>query len=702
MWPIRRRRRKRKRRHPSDGAAETQVARKEKRSHTARVNFIYGVVFVAFAGLILRTGYLQIAKGDFFRNQATTTSLNRVPVLPARGYIYDRNGNLLAYDKPSYNVYLTQIPHVVQNYQQMAAILAPVFHMDPDKLYQTMESDTSLATATLFKGITDAQLAFILEHQSELPGISVVLDSQRTYPQGDLAGKVLGYIGAITPQTEAKYEKLGYLPNQKVGEAGIELEYEKRLQGQVGYQVVETTASGTQLKKLGFDPPPTPGQYLQLTLDGRLQAFTQNYVYNLINASKYRNQIQNASAVMLDVKTGGVLALVSYPYLDPNWFPSQVLQHQKYLSRPFVQYNTVIQASGAPGSTVKPANLLTALQAGVVTPQTVFPDHLVTMIGSYPIHDDGAHGLVTPSYAITVSCDSFFYHVGLELGRWLGSTSTSGGGPPSGEGYLTWLHRDFIKGLTALYQGEARFGLGELTHIDLPGEQPGKFLIDKNYSKVPLDLKAAEASIRKTGAYDNSGTPVDLAFAGIGQAQQFTPIELAQYVMTIADNGVKLQPHLLQAVYPSNMQQRLTPQMKPLQTFGPTVQANLNIPSPYLKIVQQGMYGVVNNPNGTAYGDFANAPYKAAGKTGTAQLGANQDNSVFIAYAPYDKPEVAVAVMVPGAGYGSDTAAPIARAMLDEYFKEHHEFFPKDQWVSTDIPANWTQSAAYRMPEQGH
>lgn len=692
---------RRKRRRKSESTTDGRVLRKQKRSHAARVNIVYGLVFISFAALILRMGYLQIAKGDYFRNKATTTSLNSVPVMPARGYIYDSNGNLLAYDKPSYSVYLTQLPHVQEDYHAMAALLSPEFNTTATKLYNTLQSDSALATATLFKNITDKQLSFILEHQHELPGISVVLDSQRMYPEGDLAGKVLGYIGAITPQTEAAYSAHGYKNNQKVGEAGIELQYEQRLQGKVGYQVVETTASGTQIKKLGFNPPPTPGQYLQLTIDGALQAYSQNYVYSTIQKSKFKNQIQSASAVMLDVKTGGVLAMVSYPYIDPNWFPTGVVTHQTYLQKPFVQYNTAIQDAEAPGSTVKPANLLTAFQHGVVTPQTQFIDHIVTMIGTYPAHDDGSHGVVSPSKAITVSCDSFFYHVGLELGKWLGSTASSGGSPPSGTGYITWLHGDFIQGLNALYQGEARFGLGVKTGIDLPGEHSGKFLIDKNYSKVSYDLTAAEKSIQKTGTYNNSGTPVDLAFAGIGQAQQFTPIELAQYVMTIANNGVKLQPHLLNAIYPAQMQQQLTSKDKPIQTFGANIQANLHIPSNYMKIVQQGMYGVVNDPSGTAYYTFLGAPYKAAGKTGTAQLSLSKDNSVFIAYAPYKNPQVAIAVMVPGAGYGADTAGPIARALLDEYFKEHHEFFPKSQWVAKVIPANWPKTAAYQMPDKG-
>ncbi|WP_245631915.1 peptidoglycan D,D-transpeptidase FtsI family protein [Alicyclobacillus ferrooxydans] len=694
--------RKKRRKRPSQEAApaEGQVMHPEKRSHTVRVKVVYGLIFVSFTSLILRAGYLQIAHGEYFRAQATTTSLSQVAVLPARGYIYDTHGNLLAYDKPSYNVYLTQIPHVTQDYQSMSKLLAPVFRVPADQLYQQMQQDKQLASALLFRNVSDNQVSFVIENQHDLPGVTVVLDSQRTYPQGDLAGKVLGFTGAITPQTLEMYQKLGYQPNQKVGEDGIEQQYESLLQGKIGEQVVQISASGMPIKQLGFDPPPTPGKYLKLTLDGHLQAFTQNFILQQIRGSKNNSTIQNASAVMLDVKTGGVLAMVSYPYLDPNWFPNQLGAHQKYLQKSFVQYNTAIRGPEPPGSTVKPANLLTALQHGVVSPYTQFIDHYVTEIGSSEIHDDGNHGIVSPSYAITVSCDAFFYHVGLQLGRWLGSGSSNGGGQPAGMSYTSWLHTDFIRGLNALFEGERRFGLGAMTGIDLPHENPGVFYVDKNFAKVPYNLDEAEQTMKKTGKYKNQGTPIDLAFAGIGQSQLFTPIELAQYTATIANNGIRLQPHLLEAVYTPNMQQRLTPKDKPIQVFSTHVQDDLHIPPSYMRIVQRGMYGVINNPMGTGYYAFQNAPYKAAGKTGTAQLGGGLDNSVFIAYAPYNNPQIAVAVMVPGGGYGSDIAAPIARAMMDTYFKERHQFFPADQWETTAIPADWVTSAAYQMPER--
>jgi penicillin-binding protein 2 len=706
---VKRRHRLREQNDPS--TINKKRLKDRKRSHIFRMNVMYGLVFVSFTSLILRLGYLQIPHGAYFRNQATTTSLNKIPVLPARGWIYDRSGNLLAYDQPSYDVDITQLPHIHQDFEAISGQLAPVFHTTTSAVMSIISQNTAYASFTLFKKITPAQMAYVAEHQSQLPGVSITIGSERKYPEGDLAGHVLGYVSPIFAQDKDKYHKLGYLPSQHVGQGGIEYVYESLLKGKVGYQVVQTNSQGTPLKNLGFDPPQTPGDYLQLTLDGRVQAATQQAIVTAISKSKYKPNIEDAEAVMLNVKTGGVLALVSYPYLDPNWYinPEELVKHQNYMTSG-AQVDHAIMSPHYPGSTVKPANLLTALKYNVITPTTSIIDHYTTYIGLSSIHDDGNHGYVDPVKAVTVSCDTFFYHVGLMFGQWLGSNASNGGHPAGGISVQTWRDTDFAKGIAMLFQGEWSFGLGQPTNIDLPGEVTGNFWIEKNYNQksieVPFKLSDVQQQLKKTGLYVNYGSPMDLAFGAIGQSQQFTPIELAQYVATIANNGIKLQPHLLKAIVPSDMQSHLSPDTKPIKVFQPTIQADLHINPTYLKLAQQGMYGVVNSPLGTAYYPFLGSPYKVAGKTGTAQIfmhGRKEYNSVFIAYAPYNHPEVAVAVMVPGGGYGSETAAPIARQMLDAYFKEHHAaFFPKSQWTNSEIPANWKTSSAYTLPEKSH
>ncbi|WP_245631750.1 peptidoglycan D,D-transpeptidase FtsI family protein [Alicyclobacillus ferrooxydans] len=682
---------------------ERITRQKPKRGHKARVNVIYGLVFLSFTSLIFRMAYLQIVKGPQFRTQASTTITNTVPVLPPRGRIFDSNGTLLAYDQPVYSLVLMQSNTNMQQLQATADILAPVFNVTSASIMANINTQKQYAVIKLFKNINESQVAFVTEHQSELPGVTVELDSERIYPYGALAGHVLGYVGPITTQTMSYYvNQLGYLRNQQVGETGIENEYNNLLEGSVGQQDIIFDKAGNMPQSVVMNPAPAAGDNLQLTVDGHLQAVTQEDLVSFINKSPYQSTINDAAAVMLNVNTGAVLSLVSYPYLDPNWYtvPGKLGKHATYLATSGAQQNNAIQNPNYPGSTVKPANLITGLEYGAITPQTAYTVPYQIYIAGAIKHDDMPHGFVNDALAVTVSSDVFFYNVGLDLAKWFGASPSSGGAPAGGVSLQTWRDTDFAKGLTELFNGEWRFGLGQLTGIDLPGEQQGNFFVmdaNQNYAAVPFNLAAAKKSIQKTGQYTNYSTPVSIALSAIGQEQQFTPIELAQYVSTIANGGKRIQPHLLQAVYPPGLVNQIGNSQKPSKQVKPKVQANLNLNPTYLSIAQQGMWGVCNNPLGTAYADFQGAPYQAAGKTGTADIylnGVHMTNSVFIAYAPFKNPQVAVAVMIPGGGYGAESAAAIARNMIDTYFKEHHEFYPKSQWESTTIPANWLTSQA--------
>lgn len=685
-----------------------------------RVNFVYGLITLSCVGLILRLSYIQITKVSEFRSAAVTTTVNTVPVLPARGRIYDANGTLLAYDKPDESLYYTQIPgintHVAQ-ISQLARQLAPAFGVKPTAVENqilTNMSTNDYATISLFKNLSERELAFIGENAATLPGISVQVDSLRDYPFGDLAGHVLGYVGQITPGLANQFVTLAhYQENQIVGQSGLEYTYETYLQGKVGQKIEELGASGNVIDSAGYDPRPIAGYNIKLTLDAHLQSIAQESMQTAIDQydAKNHTQITDAAAVVMNVQTGGILAMVSYPYIDPNWFTlSTVGKHANYLSTPGVYQNNAIENPHYPGSTVKPANMLTALKVGVITPNFNYFDASGPLyIGNHPITEDASYGWVDDIKAIAVSDDKFFYNVGLMLGKWLGSSGSYGGAPLGGFANLqNWRDTDFIRGIMDLVKGEMQFGLGQLTHIDLPGEVAGSFYIqDAQGYQTPLNVQQVQTELNKTGKYPNSGSPIDLAFMAFGQAQQFTPIELAQYLATIANGGKRLQPHLLSEVLPPGMFQSLKGvQQKPIMTFHTKVQAALKLNPTYLKLVQAGLYAVCNQPYGTAYSSFVGAPYKAAGKTGTATIylnGQKTNNSVFMGYAPYNNPQIAVVVMVPGAGFGAETSAPITRTLMDAYFAEHHaSFMPKSQWTTSAVPADWNQSAAYQVPERSH
>ncbi|QQE79928.1 penicillin-binding protein 2 [Alicyclobacillus sp. SO9] len=703
----------------------------QKRTHIGRLNIVYGLVFLSFGSLILRLGYLQVSQGPKFRSDAMTTAIQRLPVLPARGRIYDAEGHLLAYDKPSYGLTYTRMKGVNQHPARIAEMLAKVFKEPSSKIYNDLvNKNKNYRTINLFKKITNKQMSFIAENQGDMPGLLITQSYTRTYPNGDLAGHVLGYVGPIQKADQKEYvKKLKYLQSQIVGDTGIEGYYESYLQGQRGYKVLQVSTNGSAAANVGYTPP-TSGNNLQLTLDGHVQAVAQQDIQHAVATSKHRSSINDVGAVMLNVKTGGVLSLVSYPYYDPNWFENgEFSKHRNYMLSSHASINYAISQPQYPGSTVKPANLIIGLEHGAITPYTGYPVPYWLQITPGPSgrkHDDMNHGYVNDVTAIAVSSDVFFYKLALRVGQWFGSSATHPGSPPAGMSATKWSRTAAVKGLIDLFGGEERFGLGVLTHIDLPGEQLGNFYtIDAAAlgNAYPFDLKKAEAAYKRNHQYVTQDqytevikgkngknhtvtrkatrfiSPIGIALSGIGQEQQFTPIELGQYVATIANNGTKIQPHLLDKV----LQPGLTPvgQDQVYKQFKPS-ETNLHIKPQYLKLAQQGMYGVTHDPLGTGYYVFHNTPYDAAGKTGTADIvlnGHKTTDSVFIAYAPYNNPQVAVAVMVPGGGYGATTAAPIAKDMLDAYFKEHHEFFKKSQWTNTDIPKNWKQTKAYTIPE---
>lgn len=684
---------------------KSKVPRQRKHAPQKRLWVVSAMSTLALTGLLLRLGYVEVSNGAMFRSQATNVQVASYPVLPPRGFIYSSNDSVLAEDRPVFDAYLTRLPNTSVQLPQMAARLAPWLHMSSAAVLAAMQTSPESPEVVLAKNLSEAAISFIYEHQSELPGVRVQEDPVRYYPYGDLAAHILGYVGPITSANQNYYvNHLGYLESQIVGETGVEAQYEHYLRGTVGYQQDLISANGAPDRSIGMDPPAQSGDNLQLTINSAYQAYAQQIVANFVNTSEMKSEITEASAVVLDVKTGAVLALVSYPYYNPNWFINgDFLKHASYLEKSDALIDNVIQSPEYPGSAVKPANAIAAMESGTITPQTIVDDHGYLQIGNRIFHNWYLPGFgpINVEQAIEHSDDTFFYQVGLWLGGWTNNHY------PNGESYGQWVKTRFVKAMDTIFGWEYKFGMGAMTGIDLPGEVPGTFYEENtqnNYQEVVYHLHQAEQSMAKKGYYDNWGALPDLAFADIGQSQQFTPIEMAQYVMTMADRGVKLEPHVLQAVYPADAAPN-TKGAKPIYVFQPKVEARLNINPVYLNASLQGMYLMANAPGGLLYqGGFANSPYHAAGKTGTAQIemnGRRIDNSVTIAFAPFHHPQIAIAVMVPGGGASTTTASHIAHRLFNAYFKMHHEFFPKSQWLPDTVPANWANSFAAEQPSKG-
>ncbi|GMA62270.1 penicillin-binding transpeptidase domain-containing protein [Alicyclobacillus fastidiosus] len=666
----------------------------EENPHGSRLAWVYGMVAASILGLILRLGYLDVVCGKSFQERVGSSLTTRLGVLPNRGWIYDKDMHVLAYNAPSVSVVLSRFGVQKDLYPSLARKLAPILRVDEATLLHRMQENPWDKEVQLFENASNAQIAYIAEHQSSLPGVHCVEDVRRVYPFGSLGGHILGYIQP-QPASEAQaYRRAGYLPEQRVGITGVERQYESILQGQPGYRTWQITSSGVPIKAFGLNPAPKPGESLRLTLDAPLQATAQALVMQQLEKVRKQHHIDptDAEAVMLDAKSGGVLAMVSYPYYDPNWFiqSANYQKHRAYIENtrltPII--NHTLTSPRYPGSTVKPVNLLAAMDSGVITPYSRIQDDGKLMVGTYEAHDwmPGGHGLVDVPTAIQKSCDTYMYQVGMWMAHWYG-------GLPGGVSLTGWNQRDRIRGLNRMLDWEWKFGLGPKTGIDLPGEAAGRFYANDSvhHSIVPYDLLASERTMSAQHYVPNAGLLYDNAFAAIGQMQEFTPLQLAVYAMTIANDGVRYKPHLLEAVLSSDGK-RVVRQVKP------EVASRVRIPASHLRAVKYGMYKVANVQGGTAYRAFRGAPYTIAGKTGTAEVsqwGKKTDISLFIAYAPIVHPQVALAVMVPGGGESSDVAVPLARKLLDAYFAERRQS-DKEKLQALE---RWPQSAAARATE---
>lgn len=676
---------------------EVIYLRFEENPRRVRLLCIYGFVVTAVLTLILRLSYLDIVMGKTLHEQAGKSFTASLGVLPNRGWIYDKDMRVLAYNAPSIDVILSRYGVNSETYPILAKRLAPVLHVDERALLRKMCANSGDKEVSLYDQASNRQVAYIAEHRSQLPGIQCVDDVHRVYTYGSLAGHILGYIQPQPAKDVSLYRAADYLPEQKVGVSGIERQYESTLAGRHGNRVWEVTSSGVPVNEEEIYQRAVAGQSIRLTLDVSLQAIAQQQVLKQIELVHAKLHIHptDAEAVMLDTRTGGVLAMVSYPYYNPNWYvdAGAYEAHRSYIDNkrltPII--NHTLTSPRYPGSTVKPVNLLAAMASGAISPDTQISDEGKLMVGTYEAHDwvQSGHGIVDVPTAIQKSCDTYMYQVGMWMANWFGTV-------PPGQTLTEWNQRDRIVGLNRMLDLEWRFGLGPKTGIDLPGEAGGRFYANDSLKHVivPYHLKQAEHQMQTKHVVPNAGLLYDNAFAAIGQMQEFTPLQLAVYAMTIADDGKRLRPHLLDAVLSEGSKETV-------RTVEPTVMDRVKIQPQDLQAVKTGMFRVVNRQGGTAYRAFLGAKYKAAGKTGTAEVsqwGHKTDISLFIGYAPAVRPQVAIAVMVPGGGESSDVAVPLARRLLDAYFAHKG----KSTHQETSIVHDWMHSPAAIATESGH
>ncbi len=594
----------------------------EQRLFTRRVIIaIIGVCILSFL-LSLRLAYLQLDQTKLYTTLSNENQLNLVPIAPNRGLIYDRNGVLLAENLPVFS--LEVIPDKVVDLNKMIAALQAVVKISPEEIqafHKQLKQRRRFEEIPLRLRLTPAEVARFYVNQYRFPGVVVNARLLRYYPLGSAMVNVLGYVGRINERELLHVNRTNYSATNYIGKVGIEKYYEKQLHGTVGYEQVETDASGRIVRVLQRTPP-IPGDNLHLTIDSGLQIVAEEALAG-----------HRGAVVAIQPKTGQILSLVSNPSYDPNPFVTGISHKafQTLQSSPDQPlYNRAIRGQYPLGSTIKPFLALEGLATNTVTPKTRIFDK-----GYFQLNDHtrryrdwkkGGHGWINIDNAIIQSCDTYFYELSLKLG------------------------------INRIGKIMREFGFGSATGIDMGEELPGL---------VP----SPEWKLKTLGAHWYAGDTINSV---IGQGYMLaTPLQLASATATLAMHGERFRPYILsKASLPGGISIDQAPIPEP----------PVRIPQRDWNNVIKAMQGVIFNPRGTGI-RFGKPKYSVAAKTGTAQVFSLRmgeeyniedipknlrDNSAFIVFAPVEHPQIAVAVMV----QNSMIAPNVARKVIDYYLHQ--------------------------------
>ena len=599
------------------------------------------VMVVCFGLVAARLVYLQVTRHDDLMAQAENNRTAIVPIVPNRGLITDRNGVVLATNYSAYTLEVT--PSKVANLEQTIDALAQLIEITPRdrrRFKKLREEAKSFESLPLRSRLTDDEVARFGAQRYRFPGVDIKARLFRNYPFGEVASHVVGYIGRINAAEKEVIEEsedpANYRGTDYIGKLGVEQSFEPQLHGITGVDAMETSAGGRATRRLTTQPS-TPGNTVKLSIDIKLQKLIEELYGE-----------RRGALVALDPKTGDVLAFVSKPTFDPNLFVEGIDQENWQLLNESIDkplLNRALRGTYPAGSTYKPFMALAALALGKRTPQTIINDPGFYMFGGHrfgsPENERG--GLMDMHRAIVESSNVYFYSLANEMG-------------------VDTIH-DFM----------APLGFGQITGIDIHGEVRGVLPSQawkRNYYKRPEQKRWY------------AGETISL---GIGQGyNSFTMLQLAQATAILANGGIKHKPKLVMAT--QDVRTRATT----AQNADPAV--NLGLKPEHVEVIRRAMVGVTQG--GTSTRVFAGAGYLSGGKTGTAQavsLGKNErysairmeerkrDHSLYIAFAPADDPQMALAVIVENAGFGSTSAAPIARRAFDYWLMGQ---YPSEQDIA--------------------
>jgi len=586
-------------------------------------------VLLGFALLGARLAYLQVTRYEDLAAQAETNRTAVLPIVPNRGRILDRNGEVLATNYSAYTLEIT--PSKVEDLEATIDSLAEIVEIGPRdrrRFKRLLEEGKSFDSLPIRTKLSDEEVARFMAQRFRFPGADVKARLFRNYPLGETGSHLLGYIGRINQAEKAKMDDwpdeqlANYKGTEYIGKLGLEQSYEAELHGQTGFERVETSAGGRALRRLSSHAP-TPGNTLVLSIDIRLQAMVEELFGD-----------RRGALVAIDPRSGEVLAFVSKPTFDPNLFVDGIdvdswRELNESLDKPLL--NRAMRGTYPPGSTYKPFMALAALNSGKRAPGTIIQDNASFAFGNHVFRSYGDRGLgpVDMVRSIVKSSNVYYYSLANEMG------------------------------VDLMFEQMSPLGFGRRTGIDLEGESTGilpSTAWKRRYYKRPEQQRWY------------AGETISL---GIGQGYNaFTPLQLANATATLVAGGQRFKPRLVREIEDVVTREKRLVAHDALE------------PLPYkpehIELLMRALHGVTQE--GTSTRVFAGAPYKSVGKTGTAQavgVKANQkydaskleehkrDHSLYIAAAPLQNPSIAVAVIVENAGFGAAAAAPIARRVFD-------------------------------------
>ncbi|NLP61140.1 penicillin-binding protein 2 [Paraburkholderia sacchari] len=627
-------------------------------------------VFVCFGLIAFRFLWLQVWNHNKYSLQADENRISVAPIVPNRGIITDRNGVVLAKNYSAYTLEITpsKLTDTLDNTIDELSTVIPIDARDRRRFKKLLEDSKNFESLPIRTRLTDEEVSRFTAQRFRFPGVEVRARLFRQYPLGTTAAHVIGYIGRISQRDQERIDDMSdkndedpehydprvdannYKGTDYIGKIGVEQSYETELHGLTGFEEVEVTAGGRPVRTLKRTQA-TPGNNLVLSLDIGLQQVAEQAFAG-----------KRGALVAIEPSTGDILAFVSAPSFDPNSFVDGIDQQtwdalNNSPDHPLL--NRPLHGTYPPGSTYKPFMALAALTLHKRTPGWGFSDPGFYMFGGHRFNNDvrSGQGWVDMNKAIMVSNDTYFFMLAHDLG--------------------VDNIANFMKPL----------GFGQLTGIDIAGEARGI---------LPSTEWKRKAYRRPEQQRWYEGETISL---GIGQGyNSFTILQLAHATATLADNGILMKPHLVKEIEnPITKAQHLTV---------PSESGRLNVKQSDIDVVKRGMEGVTMNPSGTAYAVFRNAPYTSAGKTGTAQVFSLQggkyqahalaehlrDHALFIAFAPAEKPQIAVALIVENGGWGAQSAGPIARRVLDYWLVDRLK--PGVEQAAVADAASATQDAS--------